>query len=232
VLTNVKNEEMKIYTPEDAEEVFARTECRMELVDGQIIPKEASEPLDDEVLAYILSKEFDFHAFQNLYLMPQTSINHSEIIAQLNHIIASQINLHFHNYYINEMKIKVVSFASFRIPDITFSLRKGRIFDEKGLLENPISIVEILSPSTEKKNQNEKREEYQAIESLQEYVLIAQDSYKITQYIREGKTKWIAKIYDSKDQTCVLTVGIKISLKKLYEETDWAQNEEENEEGK
>jgi Uma2 family endonuclease len=210
---------MKIYTPEDAEEVFARTECRMELVDGQIIPKEASEALDDELIAYILSEQFDFYAFQKLCPMPKTSYNHKMIIMQLKDIVAAQINLRLHQYFINDMEIKV-SWTNFRIPDITFTLAKGRVYDQNGYLENPISIVEILSPSTEKKDQNEKKEEYQKIGSLQEYVLIAQDSYKITQYIREGKTKWIAKIYDSKDQTCVLTVGIKISLKKLYEESN------------
>jgi Uma2 family endonuclease len=222
---------MKIYTPEDAEEVFARTECRMELVDGQIIPKEASEPLDDEILAYILSEQFDFQAFQNLYTMAKTSFNHKKILAQLKYMISDQINRSSHEFYMGDMEINV-SWTNFRIPDITFTLRRKEILDEKGHLENPVSIVEILSPSTEKKDQNEKKEEFQRLNSLQEYVLIAQDSYKITQYIREGKTKWIAKIYDSKDQTCVLTVGIKISLKKLYEETDWAQNEEDGEENK
>jgi Uma2 family endonuclease len=218
---------MKIYTPEDAEEVFARTECRMELVDGQIIPKEASEALDDEIIAYILSEQFDFHAFQNLYTMAKTSFNHKKILVQLNRLISSQINSQLHTHYMSDMEIKVLSLASFRIPDVTFTVSRKERFDGKGHLENPISIIEVLSPSTEKKDQNEKKEEYQKIGSLQEYVLIAQDSYKITQYIREGKTKWIAKIYDSKDQTCVLTVGIKIYLKKLYEESDWAQNEEE-----
>jgi Uma2 family endonuclease len=220
---------MKIYTPEDAEEVFARTECRMELVDGQIIPKEASEALDDQIIAYILSEQFDFHAFQNLFDMPQTSINHKMIIMQLKNIVAQQINLHLHEYAINDMEIKVLSFASFRIPDVTFVLSNSMQFDEKGHLINPVSIVEILSPSTEKKDREEKKKEYQAIESLQEYVLIAQDTHRIEQYLREGKNKWVAKVYNQKNQSCVLAVGIKISLQKLYEKTDWAKNEEDSE---
>jgi Uma2 family endonuclease len=217
---------MKHYTPEDAEKVFARTECAVELVAGKLIPKEGSEPLDEAVIAYILSEQFDFHLFQTLYQMPRTSLNHKKIIKQLKNMIAQQINLSLHEYYLNDMDIKT-SWNKFWVPDLTFTLVHHERFDEKGHLENPISIIEVLSPSTEKKDQNEKKEEYQKIGSLQEYVLIAQDSYKITQYTREGKTKWIAQIYDSKDQTCVLTVGIKISLKKLYEETDWAKNEED-----
>jgi Uma2 family endonuclease len=94
-------------------------------------------------------------------------------------------------------------------------------------LENPFSIIEVLSKSTQKKDQTEKKEEYQAIESLQEYVLISQDSYKIQQFLRQGKTSWISKVYDSKDQSCILTVGVKIKLKELYQNTDFGQNDPE-----
>jgi Uma2 family endonuclease len=215
---------MKIYTPED---VFARTECRMELVDGQIIPKEASEPLDDEVLAYILSTQFDIYYFQTNYIISMASLNHTKIMRQLSGFFWSQIPAQY-AHYVESLKIST-KIGFYRIPDLTVTLLRHERFNASEQLENPISIIEVLSPSTEKKDQNEKREEYQAIESLQEYVLISQNAYRIVQYFREGKTKWIVKIYDSKDQTCILTVGIKISLKKLYEETDWAKNEEDSE---
>jgi Uma2 family endonuclease len=108
---------------------------------------------------------------------------------------------------------------------LAFTLQNDEIYDTNGALQNPISVIEVLSPSTEKKDRNEKKEAYQSIESLQEYVLIAQDSYKIEQYLRQGKTKWTVKIYDNANETCVLTVGVKIKLNDLYKNTDWAKKD-------
>jgi Uma2 family endonuclease len=124
------------------------------------------------------------------------------------------------------MDISVKLLSLLLIPDLTFTVRSKELFNGQACLENPHSIIEVLSPSTEKKDRNEKAEAYKGIESLQEYVLIAQDSYKIEQYLRKGKTKWTVKIYDSENDTCILTVGVKIKLNELYKNTDWAKKSE------
>jgi Uma2 family endonuclease len=108
------------------------------------------------------------------------------------------------------------------IPDIAVFLTESRIKTADGSLENPHTVIEVLSPGTEKKDRNEKLKNYQQIDSVQECLLIAQDCYKIEQYLREGKTKWTVKVYDSQHDTLILTVGVKVQLSELYKETDWA----------
>jgi len=203
----------------------ARTELKLELIKGQIVPKESSDPLSEQLIAYILSPDFDFQHLLTIYDMPKTSINHREIIATLNEILAAQLDRTEFGTYINDMVITAKWINTFYIPDITFVLKRNKIYDDNGGLENPISIIEILSPSTEEKDRNQKKEDYQSIESLQEYVLISQDAYKIEQFLRKGKTSWITKIYDQADHTCILTVGVKIKLKELYQQTDLGKNE-------
>jgi Uma2 family endonuclease len=198
-------------------------DIKFEVIAGKIVPKETSEPLPTEILELLLEKEnenFDKLFHLTLLLMP--SRNHREIIATLNQIIHSQLNCTEFNLYIQDMKIKTKLLGTFLVPDLTFTLHGKALYDNNDLLENPVSIIEVLSPSTEKKDRNEKAEAYKSIESLQEYVLIAQDSYKIEQYLRKGKTKWTVKIYDSENDTCILTVGVKIKLNELYQNTDWA----------
>jgi Uma2 family endonuclease len=204
------------------EKLAERTDFTFEVIEGKIVPKECSEPLPDEVLRFLLADNFSFEELINFYEIPMASINHSRIISQLTVLIAQQISGSGYGFYINGIKVAKKSFGTFYVPDLAFTLRHNEIFDCNDSLENPVSIIEVLSPSTEKKDRNEKAEAYKSIESLQEYVLIAQDPYKIEQYLRKGKTTWTVKIYDSENDTCILTVGVKIKLNELYQNTDWA----------
>lgn len=198
--------------------ITSLTEAKFEYIHDQIIPKEDSKPLPQDVIDYILRPDFDLLTFQQKSLFQMaTSLNHTEILTELYNIIWQQINHSEYRTYVEGLKIQTKSLGFFRIPDLTITLLNDREFTPSGALKNPISIIEVLSPATEKKDRNEKKEEYQRITNLQEYILIAQDSYKVEQYLRTGKTSWIVKVYDSADQTCILTVGVKIQLSKLYQ---------------
>jgi len=207
---------------EQVEKLSVRTETQFEYIDNQIIPKEDSTPLSPEIIDYILSDDFDLVKFlQTNPFEMSASLNHHLIMSELNRIISQQINFNQYGYFVNGINVSRKYFGGFYVPDICFSLLDTRRFDERGHLENPISIIEILSPSTAKKDRNQKKEAYQSISSLQEYILIAQDSYKIEQFLRQGKTNWIAKVYDSADQTCILTVGVELKLEEAYSKTTW-----------
>jgi Uma2 family endonuclease len=207
------------------EKLEERCDIKFEVISGKIVPKEASEPLPDDVLQFLLSDNFSYDELLKIYDMPRTSINHRRIIATLTETLIMHLHGLEFRLYVNDMLINKKFFGTFLIPDLTFTLKSDEIYDANGALQNPISIIEVLSPSTEKKDRNEKKEAYQSIESLQEYVLIAQDSYKIEQYLRQGKTKWTVKVYDKANETCVLTVGVKIKLNDLYKNTDWAKKD-------
>ena len=50
-------------------------------------------------------------------------------------------------------------------------------------------IIEISFLESESRDRNEKRKEYQAIPSLREYLVVAQDSAVIVRWIKQGD-KW------------------------------------------
>jgi Uma2 family endonuclease len=63
--------------------------------------------------------------------------------------------------------------------------------DHRDTLLNPLVIIEILSPSTEKYDRGNKFENYEAIPSLREYVLIRQDRVRVEHYTRPaGADEW------------------------------------------
>ena len=53
----------------------------------------------------------------------------------------------------------------------------------------PKLIVEVLSPATERIDRIEKFDRYKAIESLEEYVLIAQDRFEVIVFSTRGEAK-------------------------------------------
>jgi Uma2 family endonuclease len=58
-------------------------------------------------------------------------------------------------------------------------------------LLNPTVLVEVLSKSTEDYDRGSKFEQYRLVNSLQEYLLVAQDRAHIVHYVRQSDTTWL-----------------------------------------
>ncbi len=208
------------FTLEEAQLFQDKIEGKIEFMDGLLIPKEGENPIPPEVILYVLGEQFNLQDFQNQFLMPKSSYNHKKILAQLTRLIHQELTISMYEQY-TDMEVSRKYLGFFYIPDITISLVKNEIYDNHGHLTNPKSIIEILSPATKKKDRHEKKDFYQSLASLDEYILIAQDTYRIEQFLRKGKTDWIVKVYDSAAQTCVMTVGVKLKLSEVYQNTNW-----------
>ena len=95
------------YTLEDTEKLWERTELKFELAAGQIVPKESSEPLPDELLAYLLGPDFDLSVFQQENLSKMgASANHIKIIRQLNLLLASELDMSEFAHYVESLTVK------------------------------------------------------------------------------------------------------------------------------
>lgn len=55
---------------------------------------------------------------------------------------------------------------------------------------NPVTIVEVLSPSSEGDDDGDKRRDFQSLESLQVYVIAAQDARWVKVYRRNERGDW------------------------------------------
>ena len=76
-------------------------------------------------------------------------------------------------------------------PDVIGLCEEPRFEDaEIDTLLNPTVIIEVLSPSTERYDRGEKFAHYRRLESLREYILVAQDIRRIEHYRREGDS-WV-----------------------------------------
>lgn len=82
---------------------------------------------------------------------------------------------------------------------------------------NPTVVLEVLSASTEEYDRGEKREHYQRIESLREYVLIAQDRRRVEVFRRAEAGGWELRTSTSGADFELPSLGLSLSIDALYE---------------
>jgi Uma2 family endonuclease len=80
---------------------------------------------------------------------------------------------------------------------------------------NPRVVVEVLSPSTEDYDREDKRLVYQQLASLEEYVLVAQDRRAIDVWRRDGEG-WSATSHGPGDAVALPSIGLSIDLDEVY----------------
>jgi Uma2 family endonuclease len=87
------------------------------------------------------------------------------------------------------------------------------------VLPEPVIVFEILSRSTQTFDRGQKWLAYQAILSLQQYVLISQDELRIDTYDRQGNS-WIYRVLSGPDARLALAVGkIELAMAEIYEDS-------------
>jgi Uma2 family endonuclease len=80
----------------------------------------------------------------------------------------------------------------------------------------PRVVVEVLSESTERTDRREKFQSYTQIETLEEYVLVAQDRMEVTLFRRANR--WQAEVFRNPAQSLPLaSIAFALSLGAIYE---------------
>lgn len=80
-------------------------------------------------------------------------------------------------------------------------------------ITNPAVIVEVLSPSTEKRDRGVKLEAYKQLVSLEDYVLVSQDERRVEVHHRDGDA-WKTEIATGSDSVTIH--GKSVTLDALY----------------
>ena len=122
----------------------------------------------------------------------------------------------------NEMRVQIEGGRRYTYPDVVAMCGEKRFIDSTmDTLMNPALIVEVLSPTTEAYDRGEKFQHYRAIESLQEYVLVAQDRPLVERFVRHGEF-WQLLVVSGLDAALELTsVGCTIPLREIYENVEF-----------
>ena len=128
----------------------------------------------------------EYHKGQ-IYAMAGASRNHNRIVTNVSTSLDIQLKSRDCNNYSSDMRISVLNGERYLYPDIVVTCGKEEFEDDNtDILLNPIVIIEVLSPSTEAYDRGLKFMYYQAIESLQEYVLVSQSPHRVEVYHKQA----------------------------------------------
>lgn len=81
---------------------------------------------------------------------------------------------------------------------------------------NPRVVIEVLSPSTEDYDRDEKRIYYQMLPSLREYVLVAQGRRRVEVWRREAES-WAYSVYDAGARFSLASIGAELDVDEIYD---------------
>ncbi len=99
--------------------------------------------------------------------------------------------------------------------------------DQRDVLLNPSVIIEVLSPSTEKRDLNEKQLYYLQIPSLTDYIVIAQDRPLVRHYTRHDDGQWLFNVINDLTQSLTIkSLACTLSLADIYDRIEFAPEAE------
>lgn len=124
----------------------------------------------------------------------------------------------------SDMALKVEATGDTFYPDITIVCGERAFADDAPVatLLNPVTIIEVLSPSTELYDRTTKFDDYRQIPTLKDYVLVAQDQPRIDVYSRRDDDAWVLTPLDGLDAALyVPAVDVTLPLTDIYAQVDF-----------
>jgi|ERR1044071_1610659 Uma2 family endonuclease len=173
----------------------------------------------EEYLALERKSEIKHEYFAGeMFAMVGASKRHNLITANIIRILGNQLLKRPCNVYPSDMRVKVSATGKYTYPDVVVACEEERFDDaENDTLLNPVVVFEVLSESTEAYDRGKKFEHYQSIESLTEYFLVAQEPYRIEQYVRQSNREWrYSEYHDPDDVVKINIIACELTLKDVY----------------
>lgn len=153
-----------------------------------------------------------------IFAMAGASAAHNIITANIVASLHRQVLHRNCTVFPSDMRLKVVQHTLYTYPDITVVCGDIDYEDnEQDILLNPTVIIEVLSPSTENYDRGKKSHYYRTIPSLQEYLLVAQDSQHIEQFMRYSEHQWLfAEITSEGEDIYLSSIDCTLTLVEVY----------------
>lgn len=121
--------------------------------------------------------------------------------------------------YINDMKVNVQN--DFYYPDVMV-VCDATDTQNAYYKTRPLLIVEVLSPATRRIDKTLKRQAYQSLESLQEYVLVEQETAEVEVFTRQRG--WQPDYYYPGDTVTLPSIAVTIAVEDIYYQVDIADS--------
>ena len=150
-----------------------------------------------------------------VYAMSGASRNHVRIVQNLSQYVGLHLDDSPCEPMASDMKVKASS-SKYRYPD--FMVVCDDTEEHDYFTENPVILVEVLSRSTRKIDEQTKRIEYINLPSLLEYVIVEQDVADISVFRK--KDQWRPTHYFLGEDITFESIGLTLPVEQIYKRVD------------
>ena len=152
----------------------------------------------------------------DILAMAGGSPNHSRIASDARRSLGNRLADKPCELFDSDLRVRVRRPGPYYYPDASVVCGEA-IFDDEDCLTNPTVVIEVLSPTTAGYDRGEKWVHYRQMESLQQYVLIAQNEPLVEHYVRLESGVWRFEELRGLDKTLVLlALGCDLPLAEIY----------------
>ena len=154
-----------------------------------------------------------------IYAMSGASRNHNRITFNLARRIGNQLDGKPCEGYANDMRVKVSPTGLYTYPDVIVVCGEPRFEDDQlDTLLNPQVIIEVLSESTEKYDRGDKFAHYRMLDSLADYLLVAQHQPLIEHFQRQTDGSWRYSVAQGLEaEIAIPAIGCVLRLVEVYQ---------------
>lgn len=147
-----------------------------------------------------------------VYAMAGAHPNHTRIPKNFDRAAVAVLDARGCQSFDSDQRVQLGELGEYVYPDSTYVCGDPE-FDGIALL-NPTLIVEVLSPSTERRDRREKLPAYRAIPSIEQILLIASDEPYVESYRRHDEL-WVHETVRRLDAT-IPVLGHPVLLRGIY----------------
>lgn len=162
-----------------------------------------------------------------VYALGGASREHNTIAINLTRMIATHLRGGRCQAFGSDMRVTVPSTGMYTYPDLVVACGEPRFEDgQVDTLLDPTLIVEILSPATEAYDRGDKFAHYRQVDSLREYVLVAQHRMLVERFTRQGDS-WLLSVASEAGAVMELpSIGCTLPLDEIYERVEFPADAE------
>ena len=158
------------------------------------------------------------------YAMAGTTDEHNIVSGNLYLLLRNHLRGSGCSVYFADVKVRVERKNCYYYPDL-FVTCNPEDKDTSTVKYFPKLIIEVLSPSTEGFDRGDKFNDYQTIDSLEEYILVNIKHQRVEVYQRNSDNSWRFEKYDLESPNFKLkSLDMDLAIADIYEDVEIIEN--------
>lgn len=157
------------------------------------------------------------HEFCNgeVFAMTGASPAHNLVVMNIGAALHGQLKRRPCRVYPSDLRVQVAD--GYVYPDLTVVCGTPEFADGDNLC-NPTLICEVLSPTTQDYDLGGKFARYRQLQSLREYLVVAQDRISVMRFSRQDRHQWLlTEITDAQGTLDLPAIGCQLAIADVYE---------------